>query len=315
MSTIEKAVNKQKQQAKPVAEDKDTIVDRVQAVEASSDIESSQADSAQVTSLEVKHASLNQPETIESSSASTSRTTVSIDLAELERKNFVSLSSERRLINEEYRVIKRKLINNAFGGLSSTLKHPNLILVSSSRPGEGKTFSAINLALSIALEQDKTVLLVDSDVLRPNVSKTLNLKHEIGLTDYLQSDQIKVSDIILNTNIERLKIVTAGSPHHLSTELLASERMSMLVDEFASRYSDRIVIFDAPPLLGVNETSVMASMCGQAVIVVEENHSKLSEIEQAVSLLPKDIAVGFLINKAHRNQGKGYGYGYYYGAD
>lgn len=315
MSTIEKAVNKQKQQAKPVAEDKDTIVDRVQAVEASSDIESSQADSAQVTSLEVKHVSLNQPETIESSSASISRTTVSIDLAELERKNFVSLSSERRLINEEYRVIKRKLINNAFGGLSSTLKHPNLILVSSSRPGEGKTFSAINLALSIALEQDKTVLLVDSDVLRPNVSKTLNLKHEIGLTDYLQSDQIKVSDIILNTNIERLKIVTAGSPHHLSTELLASERMSMLVDEFASRYSDRIVIFDAPPLLGVNETSVMASMCGQAVIVVEENHSKLSEIEQAVSLLPKDIAVGFLINKAHRNQGKGYGYGYYYGAD
>ncbi|WP_215398466.1 XrtA-associated tyrosine autokinase [Rheinheimera oceanensis] len=239
---------------------------------------------------------------------------VTLDLRLLEQKNFVSLSSERRLINEEYRVIKRKLISNAFGALSSTLKHPNLILVSSSRPGEGKTFSAINLALSIALEQDKTVLLVDSDVLRPSVSKTLNIHHDVGLTDYLLSSEIKASDIILSTNVSRLKIITAGRPHHLSTELLASERMLMLVNEFASRYSDRIVIFDAPPLLGVNETAVMASMCGQAVVVVEENHSKLAEIEQAVALLPKDIAIGFLINKAHRNQGRGYGYGYYYGA-
>lgn len=239
---------------------------------------------------------------------------IMLDLKILEQKNFVSLSSERRLINEEYRVIKRKLISNAFGALSSTLKHPNLILVSSSRPGEGKTFSAINLALSIALEQDKTVLLVDSDVLRPSVSKTLSIHHDIGLTDYLLSNDIQVSDIILSTNVDRLKIITAGRPHHLSTELLASERMLMLVNEFASRYSDRIVIFDAPPLLGVNETAVMASMCGQAVVVVEENHSKLAEIEQAVALLPKDMAIGFVINKAHRNQGKGYGYGYYYGA-
>ena len=244
-----------------------------------------------------------------------SNANIQLDLAMLESNNFVSLSSERRLINEEYRVIKRKLINNAFGALSQTLKHPNLILVSSSRPGEGKTFSAINLALSIALEQDKTVLLVDSDVLRPSVSKTLKLQHHIGLTDYLLADDVKVSDIMLSTNVDRLKIITAGRPHHLSTELLASERMMQLVSEFATRYKDRIVIFDAPPLLGVNETAVMASMCGQAVIVVEENKTKLAEIEQAVSLLPTDIAVGFLINKAHRNQGKGYGYGYYYGAN
>tara|TARA_R110002126_G_scaffold10245_10_gene46480 strand:- start:2973 stop:3842 length:870 start_codon:yes stop_codon:yes gene_type:complete len=239
---------------------------------------------------------------------------VSLDLALLEKMHFVSLSSERRLINEEYRVIKRKLINNAFGALSKTLKHPNLILVTSSRPGEGKTFSAVNLALSIALEQDKTVLLVDADVLRPNVSKTLNISHELGLTDYLRSTDVTVPDILLSTNVERLKIITAGSPHHLSTELLASERMLQLVNEFATRYSDRIVIFDAPPLLGVNETAVMAAMCGQAVLVAEENRTRLAEIEQSVSLLPTEMAVGFLINKAHRNQGKGYGYGYYYGA-
>ncbi|EJI84227.1 protein-tyrosine kinase [Alishewanella aestuarii B11] len=240
---------------------------------------------------------------------------VELDLKQLEQQGFVSLSTQRRLINEEYRVIKRKLINNAFGPLAETLHHPNLILVSSSRPGEGKTFSSINLALSIALEQDKTVLLVDADVLRPKIAKTLNVQHEVGLTDYLLSSEISVSDILLNTNVPRLKLVTAGTPHHLSTELLASDRMLKLAAEFANRYADRIVIFDAPPLLGVNETSVMASMCGQGVLVVEENRTRLNEIEQSVALLPSEMAVGFLINKAHRNQGKGYGYGYYYGAE
>lgn len=309
MSIIEKAIRKQSDSPGKQA---DTTLERAQQVTAP-DIDATLQQDASATRHEPVYSASSEEQAVTGDSQG-HKPSIVLDLKILEQKNFVSLSSERRLINEEYRVIKRKLISNAFGALSGTLKHPNLILVSSSRPGEGKTFSAINLALSIALEQDKTVLLVDSDVLRPSVSKTLNIHHDIGLTDYLLSSDIKVSDIILSTNVDRLKIITAGRPHHLSTELLASERMLMLVNEFASRYSDRIVIFDAPPLLGVNETAVMASMCGQAVVVVEENHSKLAEIEQAVALLPKDIAIGFLINKAHRNQGKGYGYGYYYGA-
>lgn len=251
---------------------------------------------------------------LEASDTQSERNQVQLDLKSLEQKGFVSLSTQRRLINEEYRVVKRKLINNAFGSLASTLHHPNLILVSSSRPGEGKTFSSINLALSIALEQDKTVLLVDADVLRPKVAKTLGIDYSLGLTDYLLSPDINVADILLNTNVPRLKLITAGSPHHLSTELLASDRMLNLATEFANRYADRVVILDAPPLLGVNETAVLAAMCGQGVLVVEENRTRLAEIEQSVSLLPAEMAVGFLINKAHRNQGKGYGYGYYYGA-
>lgn len=250
----------------------------------------------------------------EASDTHSERNQVQLDLKSLEQKGFVSLSTQRRLINEEYRVVKRKLINNAFGPLASTLHHPNLILVSSPRPGEGKTFSSINLALSIALEQDKTVLLVDADVLRPKVAKTLGVDYPLGLTDYLLSPDVKVADILLNTNVPRLKLITAGSPHHLSTELLASDRMLNLATEFANRYADRLVILDAPPLLGVNETAVLAAMCGQGVLVVEENKTRLAEIEQSVSLLPAEMAVGFLINKAHRNQGKGYGYGYYYGA-
>jgi protein-tyrosine kinase len=243
------------------------------------------------------------------------RNYIEIDLQSLSNRNFVSIATERRLIYEEYRVIKRKLITNAFGGLSSTLKHPNLILVSSSRPGEGKTFTSVNLALSIALEQDKTVLLVDADVLRPNVSRTLEISTPLGLTDYLSSNDIDVADIIYSTNVERLKLITAGKPHHLSTELLASDKMIELVNEFASRYPDRIVIFDAPPLLGVNETSVLAAMCGQAVVVLEENKTKLNELDKALSLLPKELAVGFVINKAYYSRDKGYGYGYGYYAE
>lgn len=243
------------------------------------------------------------------------RNYVEIDLQSLSERNFVAIATERRLIYEEFRVIKRKLINNAFGPLSSSLKNPNLILVTSSRPGEGKTFTSVNLALSIALEQDKTVLLVDSDVLRPNVSRTLEISTPLGLTDYLSNDAVDVSDILYSTNVDRLKLITAGKPHHLSTELLASDKMLALVAEFASRYPDRIVIFDAPPLLGVNETAVMAGMCGQAVVVLEENKTKLDELDKAISLLPKDLAVGFVINKAYYSRDKGYGYGYGYYAE
>lgn len=317
MSIIEKALSKQSEQSQKQhsVKDEQHIAAARSSIEVAAEqqhLSAGMVDTPIIDSAVTE--SIDNVQQLPDDSVASASASIELDLSLLEQKHFVSLSSERRLINEEYRVIKRKLINNAFGALSSTLKHPNLILVSSSRSGEGKTFSSINLALSIALEQDKTVLLVDSDVLRPSVSKTLNLKHTVGLTDYLLSDDVKVSDIMFSTNVERLKIITAGRPHHLSTELLASERMMQLAHEFATRYHDRIVIFDAPPLLGVNETAVMASMCGQALIVVEENKTKLAEIEQAVSLLPRDIAVGFLINKAHRNQGKGYGYGYYYGA-
>jgi receptor protein-tyrosine kinase len=256
---------------------------------------------------------VEKPATVAESAAQ--KPIIKLDTERLSKLNFVANAQERKLISEEYRVIKRKLINNAFGPLSSTLKNANLILVTSTRPGEGKTFTSVNLALSIALEQDKTVLLVDADVLRPNVSRTLDISVPVGLTDYLSSDSIDVTDIMFSTSVERLKLIAAGRPHHLSTELLASDKMAALVNDFSSRYPDRIVIFDAPPLLGVNETSVLASMCGQSVVVVEENKTNLNELEKAISMLPPDLAVGFVINKANRSSDKGYGYGYGYYAE
>lgn len=311
MSTIEKALEKLNQHQSTPTEA--TVAAEPEALS----VQSTTVLSTQKTELpsDIPDSALSIARQERAGESGAAKNMLNIDLQSLSDRNFVSVATERRLIYEEYRVIKRKLINNAFGSLSSTLRNPNLIMVSSSRPAEGKTFTAVNLALSIALEQDKTVLLIDSDVLRPNVSRTLQISAPVGLTDYLSKDDVQVGDIMFSTNIDRLKIITAGKPHHLSTELLASDKMKELVEEFASRYPDRIVIFDAPPLLGVNETAVLAAMCGQAVVVLEENKTKLAELEKALSLLPAELAVGFVINKAYYSRDKGYGYGYGYYAE
>ncbi|MGJ8682884.1 XrtA-associated tyrosine autokinase [Paraglaciecola sp.] len=235
-----------------------------------------------------------------------------INFENLGNKGFVSTNSERLLINEEYREIKRKLLSNAFGPLSKSLNNSNIIMVTSSRPGEGKTFTAINLALSIALEQDKTVLLVDADVLRPNVMKTLELENKEGLIEYLLGEANSISEIMCKTNLNNFKIISAGKSHHLSTELLASEKMKDAVEEFANRYTDRVVIVDTPPLLGINETAVLANLAGQALVVTEESKTKLMDLQKAVAQLNPDMAIGFVVNKSERGSSDNAGYGYYY---
>lgn len=236
-----------------------------------------------------------------------------LNLKELSDKGHISVIGERKQINEEYREIKRKLIANAFGPLSKTLNNPNIIMVTSSRPSEGKTFTATNLALSIAAEQDKTVLLVDADVLKPNVLNTLGLERRRGLMEYLTGDVEDISEVLYPTNIDKLKIIPAGKSHHLSTEMLASQKMHETVDEFANRYPDRIVIFDTPPLIGINESAILANFAGQAVVVVEEGKTKINDIKMSVERLNPEMAIGFVVNKSihHDTDGSGY-YGYYY---
>ncbi|PID43579.1 MAG: exopolysaccharide biosynthesis protein [Proteobacteria bacterium] len=247
-----------------------------------------------------------------SAPAKNTKTYTDIDIGLLNRKGFVSKESDNRVLKEQFRAIKRKLINNAFGPLSKSIHFPNLIIVTSCNPHEGKTFSSINLALNIALEQDKTVLLVDSDVVRPSITWELGVKIKTGLTEFLSGEIKDVSSIIYSTNIDNFKFIPAGHPHEQSSELLASEKMHKLTEELATRYSDRIVIFDAPPLLGVNETHVMAKLVGQAVIVVEENKTRLNDIENAVSQLDNSLAIGYLVNKSKGSYKDHYGYGYYY---
>ena len=239
-----------------------------------------------------------------------------IDKASLEERGYLIDNGARKSIKDEFRQIKRKLLNNAFGMASKTLHHSNLIMVSSAKPNEGKTFVAINLALSIALEQDKTVLLIDADVLRPSIMRELGIEENLGLIDYLLGKSEQVSDIIYNSDIDKLKLIPAGKPHHLSNELLASEKMANFASELANRYPDRVVIFDCPPLIGVTETLVLANLMGQALIVVEESKTPIANILAATEHLNEDLALGLVLNKAIRSHKDLYGYyGYGYGKD
>jgi receptor protein-tyrosine kinase len=237
-----------------------------------------------------------------------------LDKKELENRGFLIDDGTRKNIKDEFRQIKRKLLNNAFGASAKTLHHSNLVMVSSSKPNEGKTFISINLALSIALEQDKTVLLIDADVLRPSINRELGFGEVPGLIEYLLGEKNDISEIMYSTNIDKLKVIPAGEPHHLSNELLASDRMESFAKELADRYPDRIVIFDCPPLIGVSETLVLANLMGQALVVVEESKTLLADIQKATENLNEDLALGLVLNKAIRSHKDMYGYyGYGYG--
>ncbi len=236
-----------------------------------------------------------------------------IDTQDLEQRGFLIDNGARKSIKDEFRQIKRKLLNNAFGTGSKMLSNSNLVMISSSKPNEGKTFVSINLALSIALEKDKTVLLIDADVLRPSMNRELGIGQEPGLIEYLLDDNQDIGDYIYKTNIDKLNIIPAGIPHHLSNELLASDRMIALAQELATRYPDRIVIFDCPPLIGVTETIVLSSFMGQALVVVEESKTAIADIKKATEYLNEDLALGLVINKAirsHKDMYGYYGYGY-----
>lgn len=301
MSTIEKALAK-KQQAKSTAD----------ANKNEQETKKLQIDDS-MDSDTVKPA-VSASETSEQSVKPAGSREIFIDNEKLTNRGFLHSGGNTHHQQEEFRHIKRKLINNAFGPVSKTLNHSNLIMVSSASPNEGKTFISINLALSVALEQDKTVLLVDADVLRPSIHHELEFDNQTGLLDYLCGDTDDVSSIIYPTNIDNLKIMPAGSAHLLTNELLASERMATLAHELSTRYPDRIVIFDCPPLLGVTETPVLASLVGQAVVVVEESRTKLDHIKKATSQLDENLAIGFVLNKTVKTSKDIYGYyGYGYG--
>lgn len=306
MSTIEKALAKQKQ----VAQDKKdnlkikTSGDSQQVIDSKTQqFEPSPTDTNTPTPIKESH--IDQTSRIE-------KDTIILNGDQLTERGFIYNSASAHHIQEEFRHIKRKLLNNAFGPASKTLKHSNLIMVSSSNPNEGKTFISINLALSIALEQEKTVLLVDADVLRPSLHRELQFESKQGLLEYLLDEVPSLSDVIYNTNVPNLKLIPAGKAHHLTNELLASTKMAALAKELAQRYPDRIVIFDCPPILGVTETPVLSSLVGQAVVVVEESKTKLNDVKKAVSHLDEDIAVGFVMNKTVMSKKDGYGY-YGYG--
>jgi receptor protein-tyrosine kinase len=235
---------------------------------------------------------------------------VAFDLGRLAAMGYVTPDTPRTQLADELRVIKRPLLDNAVGRSAAPVARGNLIMITSAMPGEGKTFTAINLAMSLAMELDHTVLLVDADVARPAVLERLGLPAAKGLLDLLTAPQIELADVLLRTNVERLSILPAGTHHDRATELLASEGMNRLLEDLAGRYPDRIIVFDAPPLLPSTESRVLATHMGQVVVVVEAEKTPQSAVEQALATIESCPVVMTLLNKVAGSDVGSY-YGYY----
>lgn len=238
---------------------------------------------------------------------------VELDLNHMRDLGMVTAAGGRTRLLEDFRVIKRPLLQRAFAERMPGDKPGNLIMVTSSLPGEGKTYCAINLAMSIAMELDHTVLLVDADVARPSVLRSLGLPAHRGLMDILLDDKIDMQDVMLRTNVDTLTILPAGTSNQHATELLASSSMSALVHEIAHRYSDRIVIFDSPPLLLTSESRVLASHMGQIVMVVEAQTTTQHAVKEALSQLADFPNVNLIYNKTRDFPGIEETYDYHYG--
>jgi protein-tyrosine kinase len=236
--------------------------------------------------------------------------TVDINLDRLSQLGMVTLEGGRTAVAEDFRVIKRPLLRNARGEGAAAIRHGNLIIVTSALPGEGKTYCAVNLAMSIAMEMDITVLLVDADVARPSVLKVLGLGPQPGLMDVLLNEQLGLPDVILKTNVATLSILPAGRANKHATELLASRNMSRLLTEIAERYADRIVIFDSPPLLITTEASVLAAHMGQVVLVVEAEKTTQHAVREALRQIDQCAHVNLIYNKTTGLPSVDY-YGYY----
>lgn len=235
---------------------------------------------------------------------------VSIDRSRLTEMGYLSPDAPRSRIADEFRVIKRPLLAAASRRDQPGQERSSLIMVTSSLPGEGKTFVSVNLAISLAMELDTTVMLVDADVSRPSVLSRLGLQAEPGLLDLLTNPELSVSDVLLRTDIGKLTLLPAGRPQGHATELLASESMRRLIDDLATRYSDRVLVFDAPPLLPTTESRVLAGLMGQVVVVAEAEKTTERVLSQALATIESCPVVHPLLNKLERSEAASY-YGYY----
>lgn len=225
---------------------------------------------------------------------------VALDLARLRRAGMVTPDGDSaRTLVEEFRRIKRPLLVKAFDPARRG-RNANLIMVASARAGEGKSYIAQNLALSIAGESDAHVLLVDADLHRPSTPQRFGYVAELGLIDVLADDHRDLADVMLRTNIGKLSIVPPGKPNPRATELLASQRMARVVKDMAARYEDRVIIFDAPPVLDSTEPSVLAMHVGQVLFVVEADKTSRRAIEDSLALLESCPDISFVLNKRRK---------------
>ncbi len=232
-----------------------------------------------------------------------------LDFASLKQKGFINPAVRRSLISEEVRLIKRRLFQKMsilddltaseenFRDENEPTDIAHVIQVTSSKPGEGKSFLALNLALSIAMDEHYNVLLIDADVARCTITNILDLRREAGLTDILRAQDANLSTVLKRDKHYPFTFLPSGSGVASATDLFGGRKMKKLVSDIAHRYQDRIIIFDTPPLLAGTEALVLSHHVGQIVYVVDASQTPQSTVEAGLDLLDHYDNVSMVLNK------------------
>ncbi len=238
------------------------------------------------------------------------RRQIQLDHDALRTAGLLAPKHQERQIASQYRQIKRPLIAAAMGKGQEAVPNGRLIMVASAMPGEGKTFTAINLAFSMAMEKELNVVLVDADVAKPQISKMFGIAGEQGLLDAVLDPDVDLEKLILPTDMPNLLLLPAGTGSEQATELLASERMEALMTRLLDRNPNRIFLFDSSPLLLTTEASALADMVGQIVVVVHAERTEHHVLMDALSRLPEGCAPSLILNQSTQKNAGSYYYGY-----
>ncbi|MFZ7126480.1 MAG: polysaccharide biosynthesis tyrosine autokinase [Desulfobacterales bacterium] len=232
----------------------------------------------------------------------TSRKVV-LDPSILENNRCICMFSERQEA-EHFRMLRTQILHAMRDRGWSTL------MVTSPRSGEGKTTTAVNLALTFAREYNHTAILVDCDLKKQSIHKILGYESEAGLVEFLLFDK-PMNELIVWPGIEKLTIISGGRTIQDSTELLESRRMADLVRDMKSRYEERFIIFDLPPLLEATDAMAFAPNVDGIVMVVREGITTIAEVERSIELIPRNKFLGFVINGRKYSTSTDRYYGYY----
>jgi Mrp family chromosome partitioning ATPase len=238
-----------------------------------------------------------------------------VDREHLRRQGFIVPEGNVTALLEEFRIVKRQLLTQAADlkrqGSGAAAQR---VLICSPHPGEGKTFCAVNLALSIAAEKESEVLLVDADFAKPSVLSALGITGGRGLMDALADPSIDVADLVLGTDVPGLTVLPAGEATNRDSEHLSSSRTAGVLDRLTAGALHRIVIFDSPPALAASPAAELAKYVGQALVICRADRTGQQSLEDAISLLSGCPNIQLLLNATNfspsgRRFGAYYGYG------
>lgn len=238
-----------------------------------------------------------------------------INLEALRGEHLIAPEEDERQIAQQFRAIKRPLIAAALeGARDSNGVSARLIMVASALQGDGKTFTSINLALSLARERDFSVLLVDGDAAKPHVTRVFNRAGRPGLLDLLQDASRNAETVIVPTSVPGLSFLPSGQRVEGISELFGSARMAQVLSELQSLDPRLLIVVDSPPILLTSEARVMAPLFGQMLLVVRAGITPQHAVSEALEAVGDTAAVKLVLNEAvHAGGGSYYGYGYQYG--